>query len=244
MFQVKNIRTRRRGFGFVETVICIVIAIILGASVFAGGSYVVKKSQNNRTSSDLYNFSIALETFLNETSKVANCASTADFAGYLKDINEILPTEYQIGTTAITTVAESGGNITINSVVSATTPHVAVYESAKTDAWGNHYYVILDFSERHGANNSDFYITVVSAGADARTDLAGKIGGDSAQSDDIFLLVQYTNGEVSSFTYTTPDSTLHYFNTTSGALDTLATNEGWYATAADGTATNKCPVNN
>ena len=232
LYLKKNRSSRRRGFGFVETVICIVIAIILGASVFAGGSYVVKKSQNNRTSSDLYNFSIALETFLNESPKVANCASVDDFSAYLDDINEILPTEYQIGTTQITTVTDSGGNITVKTLAS-----VAVYESAKTDAWGNHYYVILDFSERHGSNNSDFYITVVSAGADARTDLAGKIGGDSAQSDDIFLLVQYTNGEVSSFTYTTPENKLYYYNATDGALKELES--GMYADADS----SKCPVN-
>ena len=250
---MKNKRNNRKGFGLVETVICIVIAAILGASVFAGGAAAIKKSQISRTSSDLHNFSVALEAFLNETPQVANCSEGSYFADFIKAINLNLPSEYKIKETPITNSAltsainGSGGNITVDTVVDATKAHVAVYESEKTDAWGNHYYLILDDGERHGKDNSDFYITVVSAGADAKTQLAGKIGGDAEKIDDVFLLVQYTNGDVSAVVYATSSAQMKYCSDmTTLEVKELDKKDARYAEADDGdynTSVHKCPVN-
>ena len=252
MFKIRNRASRRRrGFGLVETVICIVIGAVLAAAVFAGGASTIKKSQVSRTSSDLHNFSIAIETFLNETPSVANSHQGSNFEKFIKAINYNLPADYQLSETKITTsatttaISESGGNITVNSIVNDANTNVAVYESLKTDAWGNHYYLILDNGERHGKDNSDFYITVVSAGADAKTELAGRIGGlgtDAKNIDDVFLVVQYTNGDVSAYTYEAATMTLNYYDVTNNKLEKLTLGDALYS-AADGDSTVKCPVN-
>ena len=59
-------RNARKGFSLVELVVVILIIAILAVAVFAGGSAVIKKSQVSRTTSDLHNFSVAVEAVLNE----------------------------------------------------------------------------------------------------------------------------------------------------------------------------------
>ena len=188
-------RKARKGFSLVELVVVILIIAILAVAVFAGGSAVIKKSQVSRTTSDLHNFSVAVESFLNENPSVANTSGTTGYDALVNKLNANLPEDYQLTGAA---TAPTGGNITIK----ATNTNVAVYESTKTDAWDNHYYVIFDSGERHGTANSDFYVYVVSAGPDAKTELAGAIGGTNAtKADDVFLLAQYENGDVSAVTY-------------------------------------------
>lgn len=68
-------RKQRKGFSLVELVVVILIIAILAVAVFAGGSAVIKKSQVSRTTSDLHNFSVAVEAVLNENPGVANIST-------------------------------------------------------------------------------------------------------------------------------------------------------------------------
>lgn len=211
----KNLKklTHRKGFSLVELVVVILIIAILAVAVFAGGSAVIKKSQVSRAESDLHNFSVAVESFMNENPKVANTTnrgsgSQLTFDQMVTKLNANLAEDYQIDGTLIdaaaaTTIStNSNGNITVNALGTTDTKHVQVFKTAKEDPWGNPYYMILDSGERHGAVNSDFYIYVISAGPDAKTELAGVIGGTTAKkADDVFLMVQYENGDVSAVTY-------------------------------------------
>ena len=211
----KNLKklTHRKGFSLVELVVVILIIAILAVAVFAGGSAVIKKSQVSRAESDLHNFSVAVESFMNENPKIANTKNRGSdpqltFAKMVTKLNASLAEDYQIDETLIDAAAaatistNSNGNITVNALGTDATKHVQVFKTAKEDPWGNPYYLILDSGERHGTVNSDFYIYVISAGPDAKTDLAGKIGGTTAQkADDVFLMVQYENGDVSAVTY-------------------------------------------
>jgi prepilin-type N-terminal cleavage/methylation domain-containing protein len=201
----RKTRKARKGFSLVELVVVIIIIAILAVAVFAGGSAVIKKSQVSRTISDLHNFSIAIEAAVNETPSVANMkvASVSgadnDMTAILTAINNNLATDYKLKETAATAV--DSGNLQIK--LAETNASYVVLESTKTDAWGNSYYAILDFGERHEAGQSDFYVTVVSAGPNAQTVVGGAI-----ESDDIFLLVQYSDGDVSSVTYNCASDTL------------------------------------
>jgi prepilin-type N-terminal cleavage/methylation domain-containing protein len=210
----------RKGFSLVELVVVILIIAILAVAVFAGGSAAIKKAQISRTTSDLHNFSVAIESALNETPSVANMkvascdGASGDMQAIVTAINANLSADYQVKTTPIVVgtsdskvtnsdaISVNTGNLKFDTlgVGSASNPtHTAshiILESAKTDAWDNHYYVILDFGERHQKGQSDFYVTVVSAGPNAQTTVGGQI-----ESDDIFLLVQYSDGDVSSVTY-------------------------------------------
>ena len=191
----------RKAFSLVELVVVILIIGVLAVAVFAGGSSVIKRGQISRTTSDLHNFSVATEAFMNENPKLLNLATNADFNGLTKDIikdyNALLSADYQLDK-LMEDATDVNTNLGITSYGNS-----AVFQSKKTDAWGNHYYVIFDVAERHGNSNSDFYITVVSAGPDAKTKVGGIIGGNAADGteDDIFLLVQNTNGDISAVTY-------------------------------------------
>ena len=197
-------RFARKGFSLVELVVVILIIAILAVAVFAGGSAVIKKSQVSRAESDLHNFSVAVESTLNENPSVANISNDKDnkIQGILAKLNANLPEDYQL---SLVETAKTG-NITCAYAKTADSTYI-IAQSVKTDAWDNPYYVVLDATDRNGSGKSDFFITVISAGPDAKTNLDGAIGGTNAitetnnKADDIFLLVQYTDGDVSAVAY-------------------------------------------
>ena len=195
---------QRKGFSLVELVVVILIIAILAVAVFAGGSAAIKKSQVSRTTSDLHNFSIAIESAMNETPKVANMNTEADFDPIINAVKANLPADY-----AITRLADdSTGNLVTKKSADDKSGLYAIYQSAKTDAWDNPYYVIFDATERHNAGISEFYITVVSAGPNAQTTITDVTTDKGIEADDIFLLVQYTDGDVSAVTYNCDGDTL------------------------------------
>ena len=210
----------RQGFSLVELIVVIIIIAILAVTAFAGGSAAIKKANVSRTTSDMHSFAIAIESFMNSTPAIANAANTTNFSTFIAKLNESLDSTFQIDATPVTasttSVADSGGNIAVKADNLGN--HAVIYQSKKTDAWGNYYYVIFDAADRHGTSNSDFYIYVISAGPDAKTELAGAIGGGVAdgKEDDIFLLAQYENGEVSSATYNMSDVSILLIGTASG----------------------------
>ena len=231
-------KNHRKGFSLVELVVVILIIAILAVAVFAGGSAVIKKSQVSRTTSDLHNFSVAVESTLNETPAVANMGSYKDMnAGkMLEKLNTNLAEDYQLE--LLTEKAE--GNITSEKGAPANTDAYFIAKSKKTDAWDNSYYVIFDTQDRNGLGKSDFFITVISAGPDAKTALDGFIGGgtNKDKADDIFLLVQYTDGDVSAVTYNTASDAMKCNNMGTGATGS----EAKLVDLAKGTATYTTPA--
>ena len=187
---------KRKGFSLVELIVVILIIAILAVAVFAGGSAAIKKSQVSRTTSDLHNFSIAIESAMNETPSVANMkaktltGATGDLKKIVDQVNANLAADYQLEMTPVTNASDT------SNLKFVTGDSYVILKSAKTDAWGNNYYAIFDFGERHCEGQSDFYITVVSAGPNAQT-----VVGGAVESDDLFLLVQYSDGDVSAVIY-------------------------------------------
>lgn len=215
-------KRRRKAFSLVELVVVILIIAILAVSVFAGGSAAIKKSQVSRATSDLHNFAIAIETSMNETPSVANIVkdtySSVRADGGMMEIvdavNRNLTADYQLD--AANPVQDINGK-NLNVLNNNTS---LILQSSKTDAWDNPYYVIFDFGERHCTGQSDFYITVVSAGPNAQTTVGGKI-----EADDIFLLVQYSDGDVSAMTYSVDTDKMYVaanVDDTTGSYDLTA----------------------
>lgn len=198
-------RKQRKGFSLVELVVVILIIAILAVAVFAGGSAVIKKSQVSRTTSDLHNFSVAVEAVLNENPGVANIstdsAANHEITAIMDKLNTNLPEDYKLKKI---TGDQTSGNITYD-YAGADGGTYIIAKSKKTDSWDNPYYVVFDATDRNSNGKSDFFITVVSAGPDAKTDVDGVIGGSntlaSGKADDVFLLVQYTDGDVTAVTY-------------------------------------------
>ena len=260
----KNLKklTNRKGFSLVELVVVILIIAILAVAVFAGGSVVIKKSQVSRAESDLHNFSVAGESFMNENPKIANTkqrgtGTQLKFEDMITKLNANLSEDYQIDATVINDAeatnisTNSNGNITVNGLAYAADTHVGVYKTAKEDPWGNPYYLILDSGERHGTVNSDFYIYVISAGPDAKTELAGLIGGTTCKkADDVFLMTQYENGDVSAVTYDMGSvdainiiSAVSDDNVATTGTVAKSAGEALYCATPDAGIQDKCPIN-
>ena len=190
---------RRNGFSLIELVMVTTVVTVLSLMVFAGGRIVVKKSEVNRVTHDLHNFSIAVESTLYENPQVANYATCGDgflevTDGVVAKLNANMQIDY-----VLEPVDTSGVSSGISYTAGTSTSTYQVYRSAKRDAWDNNYYVIFDCADRHGTDQSDFYITVISAGPDALLTIGSNDG--NLGKDDIFLLAQYTDGQVTSMMY-------------------------------------------
>ena len=225
----KHMARARRGFSLVELVIVIIIIAILAVAVFAGGSITVKKSQVSRTISDLHNFSIAVEATLNEMPDVANITvnelatgtptpTKAKWDALLTALNANLPADYQL---AAPTDANYLADNNITKYTTADGDGIQVWQSAKTDSWGNPYFVIFNCEERNSGSHTEFFVTVVSAGPNAKTSFAAD---GEINADDIFNLTQYTDGDVTACTYNwaEPAST-HALQGTKGTPASAAT---------------------
>ena len=236
-------KNHRKGFSLVELVVVILIIAILAVAVFAGGSAVIKKSQVSRTTSDLHNFSVAVESTLNETPAVANMGNYKDMAAgkMLEKLNLNLAEDYQLEllTSESPEVKNTSNNIKSTKGAPADTDSYFIAKSKKTDAWDNSYYVIFDTQDRNGLGKSDFFITVISAGPDAKTALDGIIGGTNGdKADDIFLLVQYTDGDVSAVAYNTASDAMKCNNMENGTVG----HEAKLVDLTKGTATYTTPA--
>lgn len=212
----KTIKKARKGFSLVELVIAILIIAVLVAAVFAGGSIIIRNSQVSRTTSDLHNFSIAMETWMNQNPTLSNVLKTDmegtqfkyDEAGSMvNEFNRLLSDDYKIARELALPGAEiikGEAPATASSTDTTKLPQYVsvkaglesrVFESKKTDAWGNPYYIVFDCEERNDGQ-SEFYVYVISAGPNATTEVDGVINND-----DVFVLAQYTNGDVVSAIY-------------------------------------------
>jgi len=245
---LKKSLKKRNGFSLIELIVVILIIAILALAVFAGGSAAIKKSQIARTTSDLHNFSIAIESAMNETPSVANIDAESGMTGtIIKAVNGNLSADYQLKRV---TDDLTSGNLRLTQNTGTSDTYV-IYKSDKTDAWGNNYYVVFDCTERHNAGISEFYVTVISAGPNAQTNISRKADGVTGiESDDLFLLVQYTDGDVAAVTYNCATDALANGADTPTTLGkttkgTAGTNQGLYIGSvknADGRSS-LCPVN-
>ena len=177
-----------KGFSLTELVIVIIIIAILALAVFAGGSAAIRKAKISRATSDLHNFDVALQTYMGskrDPVKLTNLSPKADFDKVIDGLNPFLPMGYSVESVSLPT----SGNI-YSSVSS-----LNVYASEKKDPWDNPYYLLIEAQERN-VGCTEYYFTVISAGPGSQADIGGPV-----DKDDIFLLAQYSNGTVSSHTY-------------------------------------------
>ena len=190
--ELKNPQKVHRAFSLVELVIAILIIAVLVAAVFAGGSIIIKYAQISRTTSDLHNFSIAVESWMNQNPTIANVLNNESYkkdTALYNSFNALLAEDYKLEDVANTS------NIT--AVQAADEGDYYIYRSKKTDAWGNAYYVVFTDQERsdlEGTKHSEFFVEVISAGPNAKAKIGGTEG--KIDVDDIFLVGQYTDGNV------------------------------------------------
>lgn len=188
MQNVIRMKSRMKGFSLVELVVVILIIAILAVAVFVGGSASIRKAQVSRVSSDLHNFDIAMSTYMNENRglvNLTNSAAKAEFDKEIQKLNKVLPADYTFSTNP-PDLSET--QFTMDASLIA-------YQSSKADPWGNPYMLIIDTTDRN-SGLSEYYLTTVSAGPNAQANLSGTL-----DVDDIFLLSQYSDGNVVSHIY-------------------------------------------
>lgn len=208
---------KRKAFSMVELVVVIMIIAILAVALFAGGGATINKSRVARTSSDLHNFSVAIESALNEHPSCLNVdsnnLSSGNMSNIIRAVNKNLPTDYQIEDISAplnSSPSESGSGIRIEADTPSTGSYL-VYESKKTDAWDNPYYMLFDCSNI--SKDSDFHVVVASVGANGLSYI-GKQGWDE---DDILLYVRDRDSEVTARTYSRVGVGESYFQAIGGA---------------------------
>ena len=197
-----NLKQKSKGFSLIELIIAIIIVALLVAVVFAGGSAMIKSAKKSRAKSDLHNFDIALSSWIGENLKIIN---TSDNSGYsnvssklITKLNKEFPEDYKIKDIDPSEIP------TFVSIEQANaTDNYYIYQSERLDPWENPYYIILSNENRNGDTAEkkfrEFFITVVSAGPNSQT--AIDTTSSKIDNDDIFLLVQCTNGNLYSEIY-------------------------------------------
>lgn len=199
-----------------------VLAIAISAVVVS--NLVVKEERNKQVLADMEQFSRATELLLQENPTVSSAGNKDEAAfgsmksSYIKAMNGILPQGYKIEN-AIEENSDPTENITVSNSESA-----VVYQSICTDPWGTPYFIIFDAADRHADGNNDFYITVVSAGPNRATDLNGTI-----DSDDIFMLSQYQNGDTNSVVYRVSEDRIYTYAEAEDSIVVLQLGAGQFS---------------
>ena len=186
---------KRKAFALVELVIVMLVIAVLAVAVFVGGSVVVRRSQVTTATSDLHNFSVAVESTLSEVPECLsiknNDTTEANLDRFIKQLQKNLAREYALNLDSQVT---KNGNTKIM-LDTANTGTYLVYESKKTDPWGNPYYFILDCENRYDVEDSEYYVTVVSSGPNSITGIGRGLHIDG---DDVFLLGENHDSHVKS----------------------------------------------
>lgn len=208
---------KRKASSIVELVVVVLIIAVLSVILLAGGSSTISKSRETRTTTDLQNFRLAIESALIEYPSCLNIdnnnLSEGNMLEIVQAVNKNLAVDYQIEDIySPLSNSPAGSKLSIQIVADVmNTGNYLVYQSKKLDAWDNPYYIIFDASNLTKA--SDFHILVASAGANGISYI-GKLGWDE---DDVLLYIRDRDNNISSQIYSHAGIGESYFQAIGGA---------------------------
>lgn len=189
----KEGKVNKRGFTMIELIGAMVIIAILTVAGITAIATAISNSRMSATQTDLSGFQTPIEQFLHENPQMAKKTNVGEIAAKL---NEYLEGEMQFKTVPTTTTADD--NVDYNDV------DAGGWQTKRLDAWDQPFRIYID-TAKHGATNgtdaakdSEIRIFVVSNGKNSTTGAASKTGNRYLDgTDDMFLMVQLVNGQVS-----------------------------------------------
>ena len=182
----KERKINKRGFTMIELIGAMVIIAILTVAGITAIATAISNSRMSATQTDLSGFQTPIEQFLLENPQMAKETNTTVIAAAL---NDYLEGEMQFKT--VPSSATEGAQDTST---------IAAWETKRLDAWDQAFRIFIN-PENHSATtgpsnaqDTELRIFVVSNGKNSTT---GTLNKDVDGDDDMFLMVQLVNGQVS-----------------------------------------------
>ena len=182
----KDVKVNKRGFTMIELIGAMVIIAILTVAGITAIATAISNSRMSATQTDLSGFQSPIEQFMLENPQMAKQTDTTKIAAAL---NEYLEGEMQFKTVPAGSTEGQQDKSTI-----------AAWETKRLDAWDQPFRIFIN-PENHSATtgpsnaqDTELRIFVVSNGKNSTT---GTLNKDVDGDDDMFLMVQLVNGQVS-----------------------------------------------
>lgn len=188
----KAVKANKRGFTMIELIGAMVIIAILTVAGITAIATAISNSRMSATQTDLAGFQTPIEQFLLENPQMAKENNTTVIA---KALNEYLEGEMQFKN-----VTALDGGVASDSTSAPSDSSVTGWQTKRTDAWDEPFRIYINpmnHAGTTGPNNTqdtELRIFVVSNGKNSTT---GANNNDVDGDDDMFLMVQLVNGQVS-----------------------------------------------
>lgn len=188
-------KLNKRGFTMIELIGAMVIIAILTVAGITAIATAISNSRMSATQTDLSGFQTPIEQFLLENPQMAKSNDTGAIAAKL---NEYLEGEMQFK------VAPGTGDSADDDLDYNTVELADSWQTKRLDAWDQPFRIYIDTAEHAATNGTDaakdseIRIFVVSNGKNSTTGTTAKTGNRYLDgTDDMFLMVQLVNGQVS-----------------------------------------------
>lgn len=188
----KAVKANKRGFTMIELIGAMVIIAILTVAGITAIATAISNSRMSATQTDLSGFQTPIEQFLLENPQMAKEDDTTVIA---EALNEYLEGEMQFKD-----VTALDGGVAADSTSAPSDSTITAWQTKRTDAWDEPFRIYINPMNHAGttgpnnAQDTELRIFVVSNGKNSTT---GEHNNDVDGDDDMFLMVQLVNGQVS-----------------------------------------------
>lgn len=225
----KAVKANKRGFTMIELIGAMVIIAILTVAGITAIATAISNSRMSATQTDLSGFQTPIEQFLLENPQMAKENNTTVIA---KALNEYLEGEMQFKD-----VTALDGGVASSATSAPSDSTIGKWQTKRTDAWDEPFRIYINPMNHAGttgpnnAQDTELRIFVVSNGKNSTT---GANNNDVDGDDDMFLMVQLVNGQVSHGMYGMRDGDSLFAAASTTAATVQAGTKLTTSTGADG----------
>lgn len=185
-------KLNKRGFTMIELIGAMVIIAILTVAGITAIATAISNSRMSATQTDLSGFQTPIEQFLLENPQMAKENDTTKIAAALND--------YLEGEMQFADLTALDGGVSANDTTAPSDSTIDNWQTKRLDAWDEPFRIYICPMNHAGttgpsnAQDTELRIFVVSNGKNSTT---GEKNNDIDGDDDMFLMVQLVNGQVS-----------------------------------------------